>query len=249
MGEFVDKQKLRRAHERGADREHLALAAGELRAAVLPALTQAREQIEDFVDRPAVSRPRRFQHGQMLGHGQGYASLMSGYGVDRSGQLSRDAGPPSDGNGNTIGSFNQDGSSKCTVTFGSVQAAQWICEHRRPAIANMVAFRHAAAGTPTTTCGRSSFTINTDPNRVAFCRDGAGFVAISNSATDGTDVLPTRLPAGTYCNVAQFNFTPAAGSTPAACSGAPIVVSADGSASITLTRRSAVALHTRAKLN
>ena len=185
----------------------------------------------------------------MLGHGQGYTSLMSGYGVDRSGQLSRDAGPPSDGNGNTIGSFNQDGSSKCTVTFGSVQAAQWICEHRRPAIANMVAFRHAAAGTPTTTCGRSSFTINTDPNRVAFCRDGAGFVAISNSATDGTDVLPTRLPAGTYCNVAQFNFTPAAGSTPAACSGAPIVVSADGSASITLTRRSAVALHTRAKLN
>ena len=184
----------------------------------------------------------------MLGHRQGYASVMSGYGVDRSGQLSRDAGPPSDGTGNTVGSFNPDGSSKCTATFGSVQQGRWICEHRRPAIANMVAFRKAAAGTPFSSCGRTDWKIDSDPNRVAFCRDGAGFVAISTSATAGTDVLPTRLPAGSYCNVAQFEFTPAAGSTPASCTGAPIVVAADGSASIALTRRSAVAIHVRAKL-
>ncbi len=185
----------------------------------------------------------------MLGHAQGYPSLMSGYGVDRSAQASSDAGPPSDGNGNTIGSFNPDGSSKCTATFGSVQVTQWICEHRRPAIANMVAFRKATAGTPTSNCGRGDWKISADPDRVAFCRDGAGFVAISTSATAGTDLLPTRLPAGSYCNVAQFNFTPASGSTPASCTGAPIVVGADGSASITLTRRTAVALHIRAKLN
>ena len=184
----------------------------------------------------------------MLGHGQGYASVMSGYGVDRSGQLSRDAGPPSSGTGQTVGSFNADGSSKCTVSFGSVQAGQWICEHRRPAVANMAAFRHAAAGTPTSDCGRGDFKIAADPNRVAFCRDGAGFVAISTSATAGTDVLPTKLPAGSYCNIAQFDFTPGAGSAPAGCTGAPIVVGADGSASITLTRRSAVAIHVRAKL-
>lgn len=184
----------------------------------------------------------------MLGHGQGYVSVMSSYGVDRSGQLSRDAGPPSDGTGGTIGSYNPDGSSKCTATIGSVQQGRWICEHRLPAIANMVAFRHAAAGAPTTNCGRGDWKISGDANRVAFCRDGFGFVAVTTSATSGTDVLPTRLAAGTYCNVAQFNYTAASGSTAATCTGAPIIVAADGSASIALTRLSAVAIHVRAKL-
>ena len=184
----------------------------------------------------------------MLGHGQGYVSVMSSYGVDRSGQLSRDAGPPSDGTGSTIGSYNPDGSSKCTATIGSVQQGRWICEHRLPAITNMVAFRHAAAGAPTTNCGRGDWKISGDANRVAFCRDGFGFVAVTTSATSGTDVLPTRLAAGTYCNVAQFNYTAASGSTAATCTGAPIIVAADGSASIALTRLSAVAIHVRAKL-
>jgi alpha-amylase len=185
----------------------------------------------------------------MLGQSQGYPSIMSSYGLDRSGQLSRDAGPPSDGTGSTVSSFNGDGSSKCTVTFGSTQVTKWICEHRSPVIANMVAFRKATAGTPTTNCGRGDWKIGIDPNRVAFCRDGAGFVAMSISATAGTDVLPTKLPAGSYCNVAQFDFTAASGSTAASCTGTPIVVASDGTASITLTRRTAVALHTRAKLN
>ena len=185
----------------------------------------------------------------MFAHSQGYPSLMSSYGFDRSAQQTRDAGPASDAAGNTIPIFNPDGSSRCTVSIGTPQVGQWICEHRRPAIANMVAFRKAAAGTPTSTCGRADWRIDDDPNRVAFCRDGAGFLAMSLSATAGTTTLPTRLPPGNYCNVARFNFTAATGGTPAACTGAPIVVAADGSASIALTRRSAVALHTRARLN
>lgn len=185
----------------------------------------------------------------MLAHSQGYPSLMSSFGFDRSGQLTRDAGPASDANGNTISNFNPDGSSKCTTAIGSAQVTSWICEHRRPAIAQMVAFRKAAAGTPTSTCGRTDFRIEDDPNRVAFCRDGAGFLAISVSATAGTTTLPTRLPPGTYCNVAQFTFTPASGGNAASCSGPAVTVAGDGSASITLTRRSAVALHTRAKIS
>ena len=185
----------------------------------------------------------------MLGHSQGYPSVMSSFGFDRSAQQTRDAGPPSDGTGGTVSSFNADGSSKCTATIGSSQVTAWICEHRRPAIANMVAFRKAAAGTPTTNCGRGDWKIGDDANTVAFCRDGAGFLAMSTSATASTTVLPTRLPAGSYCNVAQFNYTAASGSTPASCSGAAIVVASDGSATIALTRRSAVALHVRAKVN
>jgi alpha-amylase len=185
----------------------------------------------------------------MFAHSQGYASLMSSFGFDRTAQLTRDAGPASDGNGNTTPIYNPDGSSKCTTEIGGAQVTAWICEHRRPAIRNMVAFRKAAAGTPTTDCGRGDFRIDNDPNRVAFCRDGAGFLAVSTSATAGTAVLPTRLPAGSYCNVAQFVFTAASGGTPASCSGAPIVVSSTGTANISLTRRSAVALHIRAKLS
>ncbi|MDZ7631076.1 MAG: alpha-amylase family protein [Gemmatimonadaceae bacterium] len=185
----------------------------------------------------------------MLAHSQGYVSLMSSFGFDRSGQLTRDAGPASDGNGNTIPIYNPDGSSRCTTALGAAQVTSWICEHRRPAIANMVAFRKAAAGTPTTLCGRTSVRIDGDPNRVAFCRDGAGFLAMSLSPTAGTSTLPTRLPAGRYCNVAQHAFTSATGASPATCTGAPVVVASDGSASISLTRRSAVALHTRARLD
>ncbi len=185
----------------------------------------------------------------MFGHSQGYASLMSSYGFGHAAQLARDAGPASDANGITIPNFNSDGSSKCTAAIGSEQVGQWICEHRRPAIANMVAFRRAAAGTPTSACGRPDWRINDDPGRVAFCRDGAGFVAMSLSTTSSSSALPTRLPAGSYCNIAQFAFTPATGSTPASCTGAPIIVATDGNAIIDLTRRSAVALHTRAKLN
>jgi alpha-amylase len=185
----------------------------------------------------------------MLAHPHGYPSVMSSFGFERSTQGGRDAGPASDANGNTFSSFNPDGSSKCTSVFGAVQVGQWICEHRRPAIANMVAFRKAAAGAPVSTCGRADYRITTDPNRVAFCRDGAGFLAMSVAASSSSDLLATRLPAGRYCNVAQFSFTPAAGGTPAACSGAPTVVAADGSATIVLTGRMAVALHTRAKLD
>ncbi len=185
----------------------------------------------------------------MIGHGHGYASLMSSYGFDRSAQQTRDAGPVSDANGNTLSTFNADGSSKCTTTIGTPQVGSWICEHRRPAIASMVKFRRAAAGVPTSNCGRGDWSIGGDANRVAFCRDGVGFVAISVSASAATTSLPTRLPAGGYCNIAQFTFTPASGGAPASCSGPVVSVAADGSAAIALTRRSAVALYTGAKVN
>ncbi len=185
----------------------------------------------------------------MLGHSQGYASVMSSYGFGRSTEAARDQGPSSDGNGNTVSTFNANGTTKCASSTGSQLPGQWICEHRVPAIANMVAFRKAAAGTPTSDCGRGNWRVGDDANRVAFCRDGAGFVALSVSSSPITTTLPTRLPAGSYCNVAQFTFTAASVGSAAACSGAPTVIASDGSASISLTRRSAVALHTRAKLN
>jgi len=185
----------------------------------------------------------------MLAMPHGYPNVMSSIGFDRIAQGSRDSGPQSDASGVTRSVFNPDGSSRCSLGIGSTQVLEWICEHRRPAIANMVAFRKATASAPVSNCGRGDWRIDNDPNRIAFCRDGAGFMAMSLSVTPITTPLPTRLPAGGYCNIAQFTFTAASGQTPATCSGALVVVAGDGSATIALSRRTAVALHSRAKVN
>lgn len=185
----------------------------------------------------------------MLAYPLGYPSVMSSFGFEHGSPRGRDAGPPSDNAGVTQSTFDASGASNCTVTLGSQQPDRWICEHRRLAIANMVAFRKAAAGTPLSPCGRSEWSIGGDPNRVAFCRDGAGFVALSRSATPVTELLPTRLPAGTYCNVALFVFVVASGAQPASCTGAAIVVQGDGSAMIPLSANGMVALHLRARIS
>lgn len=185
----------------------------------------------------------------MLAQPNGYPSVMSSFGFDRATQSGRDASPPLTGAGATQSTFAPDGSSRCTVTIGSAQPSAWICEHRRPAIANMVAFRRAALGTPFTTCGRATASIGDDPNRVAMCRDGAGFVAFNRTSGDVTTTLPTKLAAGSYCNVARFDFTPAAGGRLAACSGSPVTVAANGDASVTVPAVGAVALHVGARLN
>ena len=181
---------------------------------------------------------------------QGYPSLMSSYGFDRGTQSGRDAGPPSNPGGVTQSTFNGSGTTLCTATLGSVQLNAWVCEHRVPALANMVAFRKATAGVPVSDCGRTTWSINADQNRIAFCRDGAGFVALSRSASGGTVVLPTRLPPGTYCDIVAGDYTPAVGVTPASCSGATVLVgpAPTGNAAITLDSQGAVALHIGARL-
>jgi alpha-amylase len=185
----------------------------------------------------------------MLAHPHGYPSVMSSYGFERNAQRGRDAGPPSEGAGVTQSTFNGDGTTRCTITLGSTQLDRWICEHRRPAIASMVAFRRAAAGTPISACGRADWTIGGDVNRIAFCRDGAGFLALSRSGTTTTETLPTRLPAGRYCNVVRDDYVPARAGQPASCSGPPVEVQGDGSAAIPLGAAGMVALHTGARVN
>src|SRR5262249_21685070 len=76
----------------------------------------------------------------------GTVSIMSSYGFDRSTQAGRDAGPPGS-NGVTSSTFTNlaAGTSACTTQLGTFQAGNWICEHRRAAIAQMVRFRRAAA--------------------------------------------------------------------------------------------------------
>ncbi|HTT11219.1 MAG TPA: alpha-amylase family protein [Burkholderiaceae bacterium] len=170
----------------------------------------------------------------------GTVSLMSSFGFDRSTQAGQDAGPPGSG-GVTASTFSDIGAgvSACTIQLASAQVGSWICEHRRPAIAQMVRFRRAVAGAPL-----SNWTlVNGNPNQVAFARTGLGFVALNRDTVAGVpQVLRTTLPDGSYCNVAADVFTP-----PNSCSGVPIAVSG-GAATITLPARGAVALYVGAKL-
>jgi alpha-amylase len=177
----------------------------------------------------------------MLAHPHGAPSVRSSYGFDRSTPAGRDAGPPSSPPGVTQSTYDA-GGTRCTATIGSVQVGSWICEHRLVAIANMVAFRKATAGAPLV----DFRTISADNNRIAFARDGKGFVALSRSVAV-TFSAATTLPDGNYCNVARFVYQPARGGSAASCSGAPVSV-AGGSALINLPANGAVALHVGAKL-
>ncbi len=185
----------------------------------------------------------------MLAHPEGYPVVMSSFGFDRTTQNGRDAGPPSAGIGITASTFDASGASRCATTLGSVQSGSWICEHRRPAIANMVVFRRATVGAPLSNCGRPVAAIDGDPNRIALCRDGAGFVAFNRTASAVTATLPTRLAAGNYCDVSRFEFVAAAGARSATCSDATVTVGTRGDAAVTVPANGAVALHVRARVN
>ncbi len=178
----------------------------------------------------------------------GVVSLMSSYGFDRSSQAGRDAGPPSTAPGVTQSTFIDPNTSRCNPTFGTASVGSWVCEHRARAIFNMVAFRKATAGAPLTNCGRVDWTIG-DPNRVAFCRDGKGLVAINRTSTPAAGVIlpATGLPTGNYCDIAQFDYTPTGANT-GICSGPPIGVNPGGQTQITVPAWGAVAIHINARL-
>ena len=146
------------------------------------------------------------------------------------------------GGGVTQSSFDGSGNSCCTRTLGNAQVGSWICEHRRDAIANMVAFRKATVGAALV----GIQTLNGDNSHIRFAREGKGFVAINRSSVAFIFAAATTLPDGSYCNVAADNYTAASGVAPATCSGVPISV-AGGSASINLPANGGIAHHIDAR--
>jgi alpha-amylase len=147
----------------------------------------------------------------MLAQPYGYPSVMSSYDFDRTNQAGRDAGPPTNGLG-------------CAASLeAAINSGQWVCEHRDPVIANMIAFRRAVAGMPQT-----KWWDNT-ANAIALAREGKGFVAI-NAETSPVSYpsLPTGLAAATYCDVLG------GGVSAGVCVGRSITVDSSGNATISL---------------
>ncbi len=165
----------------------------------------------------------------MLAWPYGYPKVMSSFYFSSS-----DQSPPYDGAGNTrnvYSDYNNPNSYDCG-------GSNWVCEHRRAEIANMVEFRNVTS---------SAFTVNNwwsnGSNQIAFSRGNLGFVAINKESSSLTRSFQTGLPAGTYCNVTNGQLN-AAGT---GCTGSTVTVASDGTANITLASWTAVAIHVNDK--
>ena len=137
----------------------------------------------------------------------GYPKVMSSYDWDYS-----DQGPPSVG--------------------ASTCSNGWLCEHRNQEIANMVAFRNA-------TDGENEITNWWDNNsqQIAFGRGSLGFVVINNEDYALTRAFETSLPAGTYCDIVNGDYSDDS------CSGTTITVNDSGEATIAVNANGAVAIY------
>jgi len=165
----------------------------------------------------------------MLAQPYGYPSIMSSYAFDRTSQLGRDMGPPSDASGATK-------PVACAASLETAAIGQWVCEHRDPSIRTMVAFRREVAGTDL------NHWWDDGSNAIAFTRGAKGFVAINRDPAAVTASVPTGLPAGTYCDLLT------GGHTGASCAGTSIAVAGDGTVQLSLAANTAVAVTASSRL-
>jgi alpha-amylase len=165
----------------------------------------------------------------------GYPSLMSSYAFDRTNGFNQ--GPPSDNMGHT-NSIYAPGSKtpNCAPDPTTAAVGTWVCQHRDPFIAPMLAFRKATLGAEAITNFWSQ-----GSDQIAFGRGAKGFVVINRAASALSRAFTTSLPAGSYCDVI------AGGLKNGACVGATVVVGAGGMATISAPPVGAVVIHTGQK--
>lgn len=153
----------------------------------------------------------------MLAHPYGYPRVFSSY------YAHSDTQPPPKEEVHP-----QNGPARCN------DGNTWVCEHRWPAIANMISWRKSA-GTSLIT----HWVSKQDQPQFLFCRGETACIII-NAAGEDWNVRPKlTIPPGAYCNVVQSD-------DPDNC---PVVqINEDGTTAIdaTVGRYSAIAIHTGA---
>jgi len=123
------------------------------------------------------------------------------------------------------------GAGTCSDT---VDVARWFCQHRWPAIAGMVSFRNNVGNAPLTGW------VSPSSQQIAFGRGTSGFVAINNQDSAWSATFATGLAQGSYCNVIEGPCNNGV------CDGTAFSVGSDGSLTVTIGPRQAIALHTGA---
>ncbi|KAJ6606541.1 alpha-amylase [Mycena vulgaris] len=150
----------------------------------------------------------------MLGFNYGTPTVYSGYNFSNF-----DSGAPQNSNGYTN-----------AVTCSS---NGWRCEHRWPALVNMVAFHNAVGSSALTNVQKGT------SQQIAFGRGTNGFLVINNGGSVWSNTWNTSLPAGTYCDIIHDNTA-----DPSVCNGPAYVVSESGTFSASVSPRDALALFT-----
>ncbi len=138
----------------------------------------------------------------MLAHPYGYPKVMSSFAFDE-----RDSSPPA---------MDPPLQGDC--------GNEWVCEHRRPGILSMVAFRNAMSGEPLTHWQAH------EGNAVSFGRGDSGHVVINAGENAASLSLTSSLPAGAYCNLLADD-----------CDSNPVTVGGGGF-SVDVPARSAIVL-------
>lgn len=164
----------------------------------------------------------------MLAHPYGYPKVMSGYAYNLAVGGGRDVGPPSNAAGETLPVV-------CPPSLEEAGFGEWVCEHRDPVMAAMVAFRRQVAGT-----ALAGWWDNQN-NAIAFSRGDRGFLAMSLEGASVQLDVTTGLPGGTYCDILS------GGLVGGACAGVEVTVAADGRVQLELAPGTAVALHVGAR--
>lgn len=143
----------------------------------------------------------------------------------------RDQGPPTDANLNIISpTFDADG--QCNNG--------WVCEHRWPAISNMIGFRNIARSTVVEHWWDGW-------NQIGFARGNRGYFVL-NSRDNGDGLherLYTGLSAGNYCDIAS------GAKVGNSCTGKTVNIGSDGYGQFDLEGNSKemfMAIHIDAKL-
>jgi alpha-amylase len=162
----------------------------------------------------------------MLAQPYGYPTILSAYAFAYPAQNSM--GPPSDAGGWTL-------PVRCAASLETAVVGEWVCEHRDPSIARMVAFRRFVAGTGV------SHWWDDGANAIAFSRGDRGFVAINRNGAPLSAAVTTGLAAGTYCDVLT------GGRSGTSCAGRTVTVGPGGSVQLSLAANSAIAIHTGMK--
>ncbi|KAF8714607.1 Alpha-amylase, partial [Rhizoctonia solani] len=109
-----------------------------------------------------------------------------------------------------------------------------LCQHRWSAIAGMIGFYNQVGTTDLNNWVQES------NQQIAFGRGSTGFVVINNEDREWTRTFRTSLPSGSYCDVVSGRKN--AGN----CTGGKVTIS-NGSFTMTVPARAALAYHTGAK--
>lgn len=158
----------------------------------------------------------------MLAHPLGTPRVLSSYQYTDALQ-----GAPQDAAGNLLSPGRQPRTASPTAEAGCQNG--WICEHRWPAVANMVELRAVA--------GRSEFSNWWDNGgkQIAFSRGDRAFVAWNGEKwQDFEEVLQTCLPAGRYCDVMTGE------AVAGRCTGGEVLVDGEGKATVRIADDSGV---------